>query len=174
MRKIGSVFVKIFAGMLITAIVLIICMDKDSGGLGVNGFLSFLMWVGLMFLLIKFHVAVSVGVSVALYLLLLFMKDGASQVFMYSAGLCIVAAIAIAYLKHRVNVGKTVIEHQRQGEKCCPHCGSTNIQFVQGHTETNSNIEWNYDKGDWYRDNVVKSKYFDAHYQCEDCGKEFN
>ena len=112
---------------------LIICMlgctypaSHDSiGGLELNGFLAFLIWVALVLILIKVSAKLSVCVGMIFYIVVYIQKfDGDEQIAAIMWAF-IAVCVGYWYLKHRIHVDSTVAKNSRKGIHTCPRCGST-------------------------------------------------
>ncbi len=174
-NKIGRGFFKFIFGMIITAFVLTLTSSPEQGGVNLNGFLAFLIWAGLMFLLIKYSTILSLAICFTLYFIAIYITQGMSDSFLYSLMSCAILIILMISCQHEKIIRGRIKDNHSKGLNCCPRCASTRIHYVQGHTEVSSNIEWNYDyiDGRRHRDNVISSKFREGYWKCDNCGKIF-
>lgn len=157
---------------------LIICMlgctypaSHDSiGGLELNGFLAFLIWVALVLILIKVSAKLSVCVGMIFYIVVYIQKfDGDEQIAAIMWAF-IAVCVGYWYLKHRMHVDSTVAKNSRKGIHTCPRCGSTLVHRESASNEFTNDYEYKY-YDDWNAGWNRIVNHHKAHWVCDNCGK---
>ena len=156
---------------------LIICMlgctypaSHDSiGGLELNGFLAFLIWVALVLILIKVSAKLSVCVGMIFYIVVYIQKfDGDEQITAIMWAF-IAVCVGYWYLKHRMHVDSTVAKNSRKGIHTCPRCGSTLVHRESASNEFTNDYEYKY-YDDWNAGWNRIVNHHKAHWVCDHCG----
>ncbi len=118
--------------------------DFITGGLGVNGFICFLLWLGFLFVIIKISpILADIGFTI-LYIVIRIGKFGINKEAVENVAAAVLtigifAALALAYFKQyrkeRRESNERRIKNQNEGKNCCPRCGRTTINYIQPHLE---------------------------------------
>ncbi len=172
-EKIKSVFWKFMSGMICTLVATLMATPPhgahgNGNGFGMNGFLCFAIWIGLMFVDIKLNSFLALGLSIVAYIGFGSKTGNLSSDMTVTIVVMVVGlAVLIMYSRWRDAVAARVTVAHGEGKQCCPKCGSTMIHFVQGHT----NVYTEYNNGIVPE---VKSQHEAGYWKCDNCGKEFN
>lgn len=92
---------KVIGFFIITVAALECAGDASMGGLGLNGFLAFLIWIVLMAILIKVSSILSIVISVVGYMLIYCLEFGADEKFCYAILLLAGMGACFLFLKKR-------------------------------------------------------------------------
>ena len=85
-RAVKNIFFGIFSFLILAICCMLFSLPLNQGGLGMNGFLAFLIWVGLMFVFVKVSTVGSAVISVIILLGGRIAKLGISTDFLENAG----------------------------------------------------------------------------------------
>ena len=182
--KIGMVLLSSFCFLCITMFVLLMCVPMTDNSPTISGFVGFLLWCFLMFILIKGHPVVSLIISVIIATVFTIYNSSftrSDSLFKEIFGPIIVVAFLYFLFKSEHNRNVKYSNDIKEGK--CPRCGAK-LVYVPEKLEFTGEYNDYEDKGHWeYYDvdgqqhsTYVRPQRHDpvyekvpGHYECPHC-----
>lgn len=101
LQKLKNGFINAICLLLISFMGCMYAVSRDMGGLEINGFLAFLLWIFLVAVLVKFSGIISVIISISAYLIIYALKIGVDEYWTSILLLFIALFVILKYLKRR-------------------------------------------------------------------------
>ncbi|KIR01538.1 hypothetical protein P261_00352 [Lachnospiraceae bacterium TWA4] len=167
----------IFMGTIwITFLATIMASEKGTGGIGINGFITLIVWIAFMYLMIKVSIVLSNVAFTILVLVLSFTTGSITekqiQGLVYIGLFCVGLYLVYLYSNYRDKINKKVAEQHKAGITCCPKCASTRIHYVQKR-EVTDEINYKYDEDGDIVGAIPSTHTEGGYYECDKCGKIF-
>lgn len=152
--KMKNVIIKVLCFLWITMISLTAAVPKDGGGIGINGFLAFGLWILCIFIMTKIRpwivalvsTLIVVGIQIANNEITWaeFIKEMGTPIGVLVI-ILIILKLLDAWEAEAVVRSERIRNAQKRGEAHCPKCGSTSIQYYPTNQEYHCNFcghEW--------------------------------
>ncbi len=188
MGKVAKFFIKVFIGLIDTVAVLELCMGEEAGGLNMNQTLTLLIWLGVMYILIKVNAYLSFGVAIGVYLIMRVLSTGSLASingYLYLFGAAAVIFVIYLYAQRRISIDIKV-GNKWIGGYMCPKCMNTERIMYHGevhdtHTVHRDEVGYHggtsilgfFNTGKWYDEGDIITEVKEAYYQCPNCGRKW-